>query len=97
VSSGSNLVEINSVLKYANRPIICVSVPSFAFYNETWETNDTNMKMYGIKNKNIPFYLSTGVSNDVNFSGIWFPFYRIKETEKEYSYDMERGWIHKDT
>jgi hypothetical protein len=48
------------------------------------------------KSKICPFYLSTGKSNDTNFPGMWFPFFRIKTLPAKQSLSkMERGWIYK--
>ena len=48
--------------------------------------------------KTCPFYQSTGSSNDVNFPGMWFPFFRIKTSipgQPKSIATQERGWIYK--
>jgi hypothetical protein len=45
---------------------------------------------------NCGFFKSSGKSNEgKNFQGMWFPFLRVKETEKLYDSDQPKGWIHK--
>jgi hypothetical protein len=78
-----------------SRPLTIVPVPKNAFNNKGAWLPSGGVTTGFHKCVNCGFYFSSGVSNVVNFTGIWFPFIRVKEKPAKYSQDMARGWIHK--
>jgi hypothetical protein len=91
-----NVVEekTESCIVYSvnNNFITTVQVPDKAF--------NTNHEWIPIRRTcySVGFYRSSGTSNtkvNANFPYMWFPVYRIKETDSRYSGDEHRGWIWK--
>jgi hypothetical protein len=82
-----------------NRILTIVEIPNNVFTGEEKKTWIPHGSTYNIRPQctNCGFYLSSGTSNEINFPNVWFPFLRVKETEKTYSSDQKRGWINKST
>jgi len=89
-------------INYTGRKLVVLNIPddsgdSQIIFNRngTWVSNGCIGPAYP-RSKICPFYLSTGKSNDTNFPGMWFPFFRIKTLPAKHSLSkMEKGWIYK--
>jgi hypothetical protein len=90
-------------INYGGRLLVVLPIPddrdsSQIIFNKngTWCPNGGIGPSYPTSKK-CPFYKSTGKSNDTNFPGMWFPFFRIKTSvpSEESTSNLPRGWIYK--
>lgn len=82
------ILKVSSpLIAYQKRIMTAIKVPKYALNkNGAWISN--GISTFYPSCTRCGFYLSTGVSNEANFPGVWFPFLRINTEEK-------RGWIQK--
>jgi hypothetical protein len=79
-----------------NRFLTIVPIPKVAFNDAKQWRPSGGVSPGFLSCTNCGFYRSSGTSNEgKNFFGTWFPFLRVKETEKMYASDQGKGWIHK--